>query len=60
MDKFKTNRNIYFKYNNIHLLEKCFLYAKRLLFNEKNYDLCDNFDSLIKSSGKSYYIYCDP
>lgn len=33
------------------------LYAKKLFFKEKDYDLCDDFNNLFKESGRKFFIY---
>ena len=38
------------------LLSKVCLFAKRLFFQEKDYDLCDDFNSLFRESSKKFTI----
>jgi hypothetical protein len=48
---------LYFLESQAHFLEKLFLYAKKLFFNRKAFDILDNFDQLVVRAKKSYYIY---
>lgn len=34
-----------------------FLYAKKLFFNKKAFDILDNFEKLVVKAKKTYYIY---
>ena len=56
-DKFSRDMVLYFRYSELFLLEKIFLYAKKLFFSQKEYDLCDNFDQLVHKGKKTYYIH---
>ena len=55
-EDFSSEMILYFKESQFYLLEKIFLFAKKTFFNRKEYDLCDNFDNLVKKGKKSFYI----
>ena len=49
--------HLYFLDSQAFLLEKILLYAKKLFFNRKAFDILDYFDQLVVKVKKSYYIY---
>ena len=53
----EESMTLYFKESQLHLLNKVFLYAKKLFFSKKEYDLCDNFDKMVYQGAKTYYIF---
>jgi hypothetical protein len=54
---FGEQRSLYFLSSQLARLEKVLLYARKLLFNQKDYDLCDNFDRLVCRGQSSYFVF---
>lgn len=49
-------RILYFRQSQDDIVNKLLLYARKLFFNQKDYDICDNFNKLVVRK-KSYYIF---
>jgi hypothetical protein len=56
-DYARNPAKLYFRQSELHILSKVCLYAKKVFFTKKAYDLCDEFSSAFKETNKRYYIY---
>lgn len=48
---------MYFKESEADVLEKVCLFAKKLFFKQKDYDLCDEFGHLFCETSRKFYIF---
>jgi len=47
---------LYCKQSQLFYLQKILLFSKKIYFNNKNYDICDNYDQLAYNTGRSFFI----